>query len=292
MPVDHVRSWLGGVVRSRVAGPGRDELISELKSATATERGWVSRGSAAWLVHSDVATFVGGLRALLLQSLHPLAMAGVAQHSDYRDDPWGRLQRTSAFLARTTFGSATQAAEACATVRKVHEHVVGIAPDGRSYTANDPHLLAWVHLCEVDSFLVAHQRYGRPRLDATQADAYVAEMARVGRELGVLAPPTDVATLAGALDAYRPELTGTREAVEAARFLLVTPPLPLPARPFYALLAAAAVETLPGWAREMLRLPVRPPLIGALEPALVRPAGEFLVRSLRWALTSPFRSPA
>jgi uncharacterized protein (DUF2236 family) len=292
IPVDHVRSWLGGVVRSRVAGPRREELISELKSATATEPGWVTKGSPAWIVHSDVATFVGGLRALLLQSLHPLAMAGVAQHSDYRHDPWGRLQRTAAFLARTTFGSATQAVEACATVRKVHERVTGTAPDGRPYTANDPHLLAWVHLCEVDSFLKAHQRYGRPRLDAARADAYVAEMARVGRELGVLAPPTDVASLAEALDAYRPELTGTREAIEAARFLLITPPLPLPARPFYALLAAAAVETLPGWAREMLRLPVRPPLIGALEPALVRPAGEFLVRSLRWALTSPFRSPA
>ena len=140
--------------------------------------------------------------------------------------------------------------------------------------------------------LIAHQRYGRPRLDAAQADAYVAEMARVGRELGVLNPPTNVAALADALDAFRPELTGTREAIEAARFLLVTPPLPLPARPFYAVLAAAAVETLPAWAREMLRLPVRPPVIGALEPALVRPAGEFLVRSLRWALTSPFRSPA
>src|SRR5258706_12387430 len=117
MSVDHVRSWLGGVVRSRVAGPRREELISELRSATASEPGWVSKGSAAWLVHSDVAAFVGGLRALLLQSLHPLAMAGVAQHSDYRDDPWGRLQRTSAFLPPTTFGSATQAAEAGAPVR-------------------------------------------------------------------------------------------------------------------------------------------------------------------------------
>src|SRR5258706_12430614 len=107
MSVDHVRSWLGGVVRSRVAGPRREELISELKSATATEPGWVSKGSAAWLAHSYVAAFVGGLRALLLQSLHPLAMAGVAQPSDYRDDPRGRRPRTSAFLARTTLGPPT-----------------------------------------------------------------------------------------------------------------------------------------------------------------------------------------
>ena len=106
--------------------------------------------------------FVGGMRALLLQSLHPLAMAGVAEHSDYRHDPWGRLQRTADFLAATTFGPESEAERAVARVRAVHEHVQGVAADGRPYRANDPHLLRWVHLAELESFLVAYRRYGPP----------------------------------------------------------------------------------------------------------------------------------
>ena len=107
--------------------------------------------------------FVGGLRALLLQSLHPLAMAGVAEHSDYRGDPWGRLQRTSTFLAVTTFGTAADAQRAVDKVRGIHRRVHGIAPDGRPYRADDPHLLEWVHIAEVDSFLLAHRLYGASR---------------------------------------------------------------------------------------------------------------------------------
>ena len=99
--------------------------------------------------------FAGGLRALLLQSLHPLAMAAVAEHSDYRGDPWGRLQRTSYFLAVTTFGPASDAQQAVDRVRAVHQHVTGTAPDGRPYRASDPHLLPWVHIAETDSFLRA-----------------------------------------------------------------------------------------------------------------------------------------
>ena len=107
--------------------------------------------------------FVGGIRALLLQSLHPLAMAGVTDHSGFEGDPWGRLQRTSYFLAVTTFGTAADADRMVAAVRSVHERVVGTAPDGRAYAASDPHLLRWVHVAEIDSFLAAHQRYGGNR---------------------------------------------------------------------------------------------------------------------------------
>ena len=116
--------------------------------------------------------FIGGIRALLLQSLHPLAMAAVAQHSDYRGDPWGRLQRTSYFLAVTTFGQASDAREAIARVKAVHRHVTGTAPDGRPYAASDPHLLTWVHIAEADSFLRAHTRFGAEPLD------------QAGREIG------------------------------------------------------------------------------------------------------------
>ena len=129
--------------------------------------------------------FVGGLRALLLQSLHPLAMAGVAEHSNYRDDPWGRLQRTSIFLAETTFGSAVDAQRAVDRVRGIHRRVHGVAADGRAYTATDPHLLEWVHIAEADSFLRAHQLYGAAPLDQAGRDGYVADMAEIAAKLGV-----------------------------------------------------------------------------------------------------------
>jgi uncharacterized protein (DUF2236 family) len=103
--------------------------------------------------------FPGGIRALLLQSLHPLAMAGVAGHSGFKGDPWGRLQRTSEFLATTTFGTVEHATKQIQRVRRIHERVRGTAPDGRPYAASDPHLLRWVHITEADSFLTAYQRY-------------------------------------------------------------------------------------------------------------------------------------
>ena len=123
--------------------------------------------------------FVGGMRALLLQSLHPLAMAGVAGHSGYRGDPWGRLARTSTFLATTTFATADDAQAMVDKVRSIHERVRGKAPDGRPYAASDPHLLRWVHIAEIDSFLRSHQRYGRVPLTPERADGYVADAARI-----------------------------------------------------------------------------------------------------------------
>ena len=141
--------------------------------------------------------FIGGIRALLLQSLHPLAMAAVAGHSGYRGDPWGRLQRTSYFLAVTTFGRASDAQEAIDRVRAMHERVTGTAPDGRPYAASDPHLLTWVHIAEADSFLRAHARFGAQPLDQARRDGYVADLARIGTALGVPDPPRTEAELAG-----------------------------------------------------------------------------------------------
>src|SRR3954465_12531151 len=167
--------------------------------------------------------FIGGLRALLLQSLHPLAMAGVAGHSGFRGDPWGRLQRTSYFLAATTFGRAHDAEAVIRRVQAVHERVRGVAPDGRPYAASDPHLLKWVHGAEVDSFLSAPRRYGAVRLTSAEQDGYVEDTARVARSLGVADPPTTVAELATALEQYRPDLAGAPEARAAARVLLLPP---------------------------------------------------------------------
>ena len=185
--VDRLRERLGRGLFTMVAGPEGPRNRTRIHEAPGPR--WFAEDRPIRRVHGDAAMFVGGLRALLLQSLHPLAMAGVAQHSDYRGDPWGRLQRTSTFLAVTTFGTATDAQRAVDKVRGIHRRVHGQAPDGRAYRADDPHLLQWVHIAEVDSFLRAYQLYGATPLDQDGRDAYVADTARVAAALGVLDPP-------------------------------------------------------------------------------------------------------
>jgi uncharacterized protein (DUF2236 family) len=283
--VGRARTWLAGRVRHSIAGPPAQAAERRAALFDAPGERWFEPDSAIARVHADSSMFVGGLRALLLQSLHPLAMAGVAEHSDYREDPWGRLQRTADFLAATTFGPVEEAERAVARVRAVHERVRGFAPDGRPYAANDPHLLRWVHLAEIDSFLTAHTRYGAEPLDPAGRDEYVRQTAVVARALGVPAPPESVRALRDQLRMMRPELAGTAAARDAARYLLVQPPMPLAVRPVYGVLGSAAVALLPRWARRPLRLPFLP----VAETVLVRPAGDLLTRSLRWALTAPPR---
>jgi uncharacterized protein (DUF2236 family) len=279
--VKTVREFLGHSLFARVAGPEGPANRARIHG-TAGPR-WFTPDRPIRRVHGDAAMFVGGLTALLTQSLHPLAMAAVAGHSGYRGDPWGRLQRTSTFLAETTFGTAGDAQRAVDRVRAIHERVRGRAEDGTPYRAGDPHLLGWVHVAEVDSFLRAYERYGAAKLDPDAADGYVADAARVAAALGVVDPPRDRAELADRLASYRPELRSTEAARDTARFLLLTPPLPLAARPPYAVLAAASVALLPRWARRPLRLPYLP----LVERTGVAFAGHGLVRTIRWAMTPP-----
>lgn len=276
-----VRGRIGASIFERVAGPdgrARRRVIHE----AAGER-LFAEDRPIRRVHADSSMFVGGIRALLLQSLHPLAMAAVAGHSGYRGDPWGRLQRTSYFLAVTTFGRASDAEEAIRKVREIHRRVTGVAPGGRPYAASDPRLLTWVHIAEADSFLRAHSRFGARPMDQAGRDGYVADMARIGAALGVPNPPSSEAELADRIAEYRAELASTAQARAAARFLLINPPLPMIARPPYGVLAAAAVSLLPWWARLPLRLPVLP----VTEAAVVRPAGRAVVQAIRWATTPP-----
>lgn len=238
-------------------------------------------------VHGDASMFIGGLRALLLQSLHPLAMAAVDQHSGFRGDPWGRLSRTSSFLAETTFGTDEHADQAIAVVRSVHARIQGTAPDGRPYRADDPDLLRWVHIAEIDSFLRAHDRYGRQRLSPYERDEYVAQTAVVARALGADEVPTTVAELAESLADLRPQLASTPAARRTARYLLLTPPVPLALRAPYGTLAAAAVGMLPGWARRPLRLPRLP----VTEATVVRGAGLVATRTIGWAMSAPGPAP-
>ena len=183
----------------------------------------------------------------------------------------------------TTYGAAADAQRSVEAVRTIHTHVHGVAPDGRAYRADDPELLEWVHIAEIDSFLRCHQRYGAKPLTPDEADQYVADTALIARKLGVLDPPPDRAELARRIAGYRKDLAGTDQAREAARFLLLHPPLPYVARAPYAVLASAAIGELPAWARWPLRLPYLPISEATTIPAV----GRVLVRTTRWILSAP-----
>ncbi|MEO6472602.1 MAG: oxygenase MpaB family protein [Aeromicrobium sp.] len=279
--VESVRDRLGAMVFARVAGEEGPQRRERIHNESGVRR--FTHTDPIQIVHSDASMFIGGIRALLLQSLHPLAMAAVDQHSGFRGDPWGRLQRTSTFLAETTFGTEEMAQRAVDIVHAVHQRVVGIAPDGRPYEANDPHLLLWVHIAEVDSFLTAFDRYGRRTLSAVERDSYVAQTAHVARMLGAETPPTTVAELAECFERFRPELEGTEAARRTVRFLLVHPPVPLALRPGYTVLSAAAVGLMPRWTRTPLRLPYLP----IAERTAVRASGIAATSAIRWMMRLP-----
>ena len=248
---------------------------------------WFADDRPIRIVHADASMFIGGLRALLLQTLHPLAMAGVAQHSDYKTDPWGRLQRTADFLAATTFGPADEAQRIIDRILHVHSFVVGTASDGRPYSANDPHLLRWVHVVEVDSFLTAHTRFGEQALTQSQRDGYVEDMSVIAAKLGVTAPPKTERALRDQMKSFKNELHSTAESRDAIKYLMFNPPLPYPARAAYYSLVAATVATLPVWSRDLLRIPYLP----VSERFALRPLGGLFTRGLRWitAPTSPYQ---
>ncbi|AKU16376.1 hypothetical protein VV02_11720 [Luteipulveratus mongoliensis] len=267
-------------LQSRVAGAEAGERADRIWGS-AGER-WFSPADPIWQVHLDAAMFVGGLRALLLQSLHPLAMAGVSDHSGYRGDPWGRLQRTSNFISTTTFGTVEDAERLLARIRGIHRRVRGSAPDGRGYRADDPHLLSWVHAAEADSFLECHTRYGAQPLSAADADVYVAQIGSIAARLGVPEPPSTVRGLREVLASYEPELEGSDLARDAARFVMFEPPMPVAVRPGYALLVSGAVASLPSPARAMLGIRLPP---GG--PTVLNAGGRAGAAAVRWMLSDP-----
>ena len=219
----------------------------------AADDGLFGPASVAWRVSSDLASPVAGLRSLLMQALHPLAMAGVDQHSGWRRDPVGRLAATSAYLATITFGERAAAEQAAARVRRIHDHVRGVDKvTGRPYAAGDPALLLWVHVALVQSSLAAGRAFGTP-LSAVDSDRYVAEM-RVSAELaGVPRPlvPASVAGLERYIASVRPELRCTPAAAESMGYLLDPPGLDGEVAGFWQDVRDAAVAVLPDWARQM-----------------------------------------
>ncbi|MBK9159462.1 MAG: DUF2236 domain-containing protein [Micropruina sp.] len=275
--VGAVQRRFGESLRTRVAGDDAAERGEQIWGKPG-ER-WFSPEDPIWRVHEDASMFVGGIAALLLQSLHPSAMAGVAGHSGYRSDPWGRLKRTADYIAYTTYATIPDAEAVIAKVRTVHARVRGKDEADRPYRASDPHLLTWVHVAEIESFLTAYQAYGGGRLTPEEADTYVAQTGVAAALLGVPDPPTTVAALGATISRYRPELELTRAARDAADFLIASPPLPWATRPGYYTLVAGAIAILPRWARDQLDLP-----LDRLATLAGRPLGRFGAGAVRWGL--------
>lgn len=234
--------------------------------------GYFAEGSAVWEAHRDITTLVAGPRALLMQAMHPGAMAGVHDHSRYREDPLGRLHGTIRWITTVTYGSREQAEGASRWVRHLHEHVRGTYTTTRGddvpYAAQDADLVTWVHIAFADSFLRAFERYA-DRPVPGGSDAYVRDWAVAGELMGVPDPPRSVAELDARLAAFRDDgvLRSDERVRDAVRFIR-RPPLPALLRPTYPALFRGAVATLPGWSREMLGL------------RAVRPAEEVATRAV------------
>lgn len=238
-------------------------------------------GTMAWKLHSEPALLVGGLRALMLQALHPLAIAAVADHSNYKSDVWGRYARTSNYVVTTIFGTTRQAQALGLRVREVHRPIRGIdRVTGKHYAADDTELLLWIHTTLVESFLAAYRRFVQP---LTEADAgrYVAEMVRQAELVGLKAeevPATEEANRKF-IDRLRPQLMVTRPALEAVDTVL-NPPLKPWRRPFWWVAGQAAISLMPDYALELLGMR-RNPLAEAVVRPLVRGGADFSRRHLQ-----------
>jgi uncharacterized protein (DUF2236 family) len=215
--------------------------------------GYFGPGSVAWRVSGDLSSPVAGLRALLIQALHPLAMAGVDQHSDWRSDPVGRLAATSAYLATVYYGERAAADRVAARVRRIHERVTGVDPEtGQAYAASDPGLLLWVHAALVDSGIAGCALFG-DELSPADADDYVEEMTAAAVLVGIPAHlvPSTAGGLTRYLEAMRPDLRVSAAARESMAYLLDPPGLDEEVAEIWQDIREAAVVSLPAWAREL-----------------------------------------
>lgn len=241
--------------------------------------------SMTWRIHGDgPSMMIGGVAALMLQTLHPLVMAGVEDHSNYKEDPLGRLQRTGEFVGAVTFGGTPAAEQAINIVKMVHRRVVGTAPDGRAYDANDPDLLCWVHTTEYAMFLRSYQLHAAHPLTRAQQDQYLAEVAEVAYRLGANWVPSSRDELEAYFRRIRGELYCGPQARGTLEFLQ-TGAFPDPAATaVYQVIQRSAQATLPSWARRMCGLGLAPVIGPVAEAVALRPATEAFVRTFRWIL--------
>jgi len=239
--------------------------------------------AVCWKVHADFTSMmVGGVSALLLQTLHPLALAGVWDHSTFRSDILGRLRRTATFIAGTTYASRADALALIERVKTIHRQVKGIAPDGRAYAADDAALLTWVHVAEVSSFLAAYLRYVDPALSPADQDRYFHETALIAQLLGATEVPQSCAEIARYLAARRTELEVGPRTYEVVRVLMSASAPNAASWPIAKLVLNSGVDLLPDWAQQMLGLQRHAPL----RRLLVRPGVNTLAPLMRWALNN------
>lgn len=278
---------LKGVIASQVVALFNDRSRGE-RPVQRRADGLFGPQSIAWRVHGDVTSMmVGGVASLLMQMLHPAVLAGVWDHSNFRADMHGRLRRTARFIALTTYGGPEEAEALIARVRGIHDHIRGTLPDGTTYEANDPALLAWVHVTETTSFLDAWIRYGEPGMSRADQDQYFVEMARVGVALGADPVPRSRAEALAQIQAARPRLRSDSRTREVARVLLAQPAPSLAVEPFRQITLQAGVDLVPAWARRMHGLPG-----GGLGRPLVRAGAMGVARTLRWAFERNLLPPA
>lgn len=277
MPIDLIsplRHTMQDRMRSAVSGSG---FPFEQYTDPPGDPGLFGPDSIAWRIHADEAVGIGGIAALMLQTLHPLAMAGVAEHSNYREAPLERLARTGAFVRGTVFGSTEVAERMIATVRRVHRRVVGVAPDGRPYSASDPDLLRWVHTVETSSFVRAHRRYAMNPVRGAEIDRYYAEMAVVAEKLGATDVPGSRAEVGDYFAEVRPALAKTEEVIRTIDFLTHpatgSPPIDGALR----VMALAAIDLVPEWGRRLLDLGTN----RVVELSAIRPAAWALLTAAR-----------
>ncbi len=234
--------------------------------------------AVARLVHGDLASMlVGGVGSLFLEMLHPYSMAGVADHSRYREDTLGRVLQTANFIGVTTYGERRTALATIERVRAIHEAVRGVADDGTPYVASDPHLLEWVHVAGTYMFLRAYEAFGARRLAPEELDEYVNDQVQVARDLGVLDPPTSYADLRERLERFRPELRLSIDGITARDFLAAGVPGGALQRVAYRVIVESSYSLLPWWAPELLGVASRP----LWRRAVVRPTMRLLSRAIR-----------
>jgi uncharacterized protein (DUF2236 family) len=247
-----------------------------------SDRALFARNSVVWRVHGDVTSMMaGGIAALLTQMLHPQALGGVWDHSDVHSDMLGRLRRTARFIAVTTYGEREAAEAAIARVRHIHGFVRGVLPDGTEYVADDPALLAWVHVAGAVMFLDGWRRYGEPGMSSRDQDTYFAESGEVARILGADPVPQTRLEAERLIAAFRPQLRSDDRTRAFRDLVLKAPPHSLAELPVQQLLMRAAVDLMPAFALELHGL--RSPAVMA--PA-VRGATRGLAGTLRWAFAA------
>lgn len=243
-----------------------------------SDEAYFAKDTPIRMVHADaVSMMIGGIRGLLLQMLHPAALQGVLDHSNFREDMHGRLRRTARFIAVTTFGHRDDVDAAIARVNAIHNQVTGTLPDGALYSARDPEVLAWVHLAEAVSFLEAYIRYVRPSMSFADQDEYFRQFALVARKLGADPIPETRNEAEKLMRQFRSQLHSSPEAIEVAQLVLRQKPANAPPA-VQKVLGTAAVDLLPDYAREMLQLK-RP----GLERLPAKMAAIGVGRTLRWA---------